>query len=197
MNRVDISPKTLEALTREFFPVLRKEAEQEMRDFIEKARLSGDSAGGVIECAVTGLPVGLGSNIFSTVESKLSAALFAIPAVKGVQFGAGFGFAEMLGSEANDPYEIKNGRVAFKSNNNGGVLGGMSSGAPLVFSVVVKPTPSISKEQDSVDLSTMQNEKLVIKGRHDPCIVPRAVPVAEATAALAVLDLIMQDGIKG
>lgn len=197
MNRVDISPKTLEALTRELFPVLRKEAEQEMRDFIEKARLSGDSAGGVIECAVTGLPVGLGSNIFSTVESKLSAALFAIPAVKGVQFGAGFGFAEMLGSEANDPYEIKNGRVAFKSNNNGGVLGGMSSGAPLVFSIVVKPTPSISKEQDSVDLSTMQNEKLVIKGRHDPCIVPRAVPVAEATAALAVLDLIMQDGIKG
>ena len=187
MNRVDISPKTLEALTREFFPVLRKEAEQEMRDFIEKARLSGDSAGGVIECAVTGIPVGLGSNIFSTVESKLSAALFAIPAVKGVQFGAGFGFAEMLGSEANDPYEIKNGSV----------LGGMSSGAPLVFSVVVKPTPSISKEQDSVDLATMQNEKLVIKGRHDPCIVPRAVPVAEATAALVVLDLIMQDGIKG
>ena len=168
IDRVNISPKTLESLTYNFFPVLRKEAEQEMRDFIETARLSGDSAGGVIECAVT-----------------------------GIQFGAGFGFAEMLGSEANDPYEIKNGSVAFKSNNNGGVLGGMSSGAPLVFSIAVKPTPSISKEQDSVDLATMQNEKLVIKGRHDPCIVPRAVPVAEATAALVVLDLIMQDGIKG
>ncbi len=155
-----------------------------MRDFIETARLSGDSAGGVIECAVTGIPVGLGSNIFSTVESKLSAALFAIPAVKGVQFGAGFGFAEMLGSEANDPYEIKNGSVAFKSNNNGGVLGGMSSGAPLVFSIAVKPTPSICTEQAVLIWQQCKMEKLVIKGRHDPCIVPRAVPAGQATAAL-------------
>ena len=172
MNRVDISPKTLEALTREFFPVLKKEAEQEMRDFIEKARLSGDSAGGVIECAVTGLPVGLGSNIFSTVESKLSAALFAIPAVKGVQFGAGFGFAEMLGSEANDPYEIKNGRVAFKSNNNGGVLGGMSSGAHLCSRLLLSPLPPFPRSRTVWIFPPCKTKSLLLRAGTIPALCP-------------------------
>ena len=130
-------------------------------------------------------------SIFDTVESRLSAALFGVPAVKGVQFGAGFDFADMLGSEANDGYEIKNGSVHLLSNNNGGIIGGMTSGAPIVFSVVVKPTPSISVEQQSVNLQTMENEPLIVKGRHDPCIVPRAVPVIEAVTAVVLLDLMM------
>ena len=162
-----------------------------MRAAIENARLQSDSVGGVIECAAVGLPVGIGSNMFSTVEGRLSYALFGIPAVKGVQFGAGFDFAGMRGSEANDPYAVKDGKVCLKSNNNGGVLGGMTDGAPLVFSVAIKPTASIAAVQDSVNLATMENEKLVVKGRHDPCIVPRAVAVVEAVCAFTLLDMMM------
>ena len=150
-----------------------------------------DSIGGIIECAAVGMPVGIGANIFSTVESHLSSILFGVPAVKGVQFGAGFDFAEMTGSQANDTYSVKDGRVVLNGNNNGGVLGGMTSGAPIVLSVAIKPTPSISKPQKSVNLQTMTDEELVIKGRHDPCIVPRAVPVIEAAVAFGLLDLMM------
>ena len=162
-----------------------------MRAVIENARLQGNSVGGIIECAAIGMPVGVGANIFDTVESRLSAALFGVPAVKGVQFGAGFGFADMLGSEANDGYEIRDGKVCLISNNTGGVLGGMTSGAPIVFSVALKPTPSISVPQRSVNLQTMENETLVVNGRHDPCVVPRAVPVIEAVTALVLLDMMM------
>ncbi len=137
------------------------------------------------------MPIGIGANIFSTVESHLSSILFGVPAVKGVQFGAGFDFAEMTGSQANDTYSVKDGRVVLNGNNNGGVLGGMTSGAPIVLSVAIKPTPSISKPQKSVNLQTMTDEELVIKGRHDPCIVPRAVPVIEAAVAFGLLDLMM------
>ncbi|MDE5669971.1 MAG: chorismate synthase [Eubacterium sp.] len=190
-DKNNIRAAELDAVAHKQFAVINDESEAEMRACVEAARINGDSIGGIVECAAVGLPVGLGGNMFDTIESRLSAALFGIPAVKGVQFGAGFDFAEMLGSEANDGYEIKNGEVALLSNHNGGVLGGMSSGAPLVFSVVLKPTPSISVPQKSVNLQTMENETLVVKGRHDPCVVPRAVPVVEGITAVTLLDLMM------
>ena len=186
-----ISAELLEKLSSSTFSVISDNAEALMRTEIEKARMDCDSIGGIIECAVIGMPVGVGANMFSTVESHLSSILFGVPAVKGVQFGAGFDFAEMTGSQANDTYSVKDGRVVLNGNNNGGVLGGMTSGAPIVLSAVIKPTPSISKPQKSVNLQTMTDEELVIKGRHDPCIVPRAVPVIEAAVAFGLLDLMM------
>lgn len=186
-----ISAELLEKLSSSAFSVISDNAEALMRAEIEKARMDCDSIGGIIECAVIGMPVGVGANMFSTVESHLSSILFGVPAVKGVQFGAGFDFAEMTGSQANDTYSVKDGRVVLNGNNNGGVLGGMTSGAPIVLSAVIKPTPSISKPQKSVNLQTMTDEELVIKGRHDPCIVPRAVPVIEAAVAFGLLDLMM------
>lgn len=186
-----ISAELLEKLSSSAFSVISDNAEALMRAEVEKARMECDSIGGIIECAVIGMPVGVGANMFSTVESHLSSILFGVPAVKGVQFGAGFDFAEMTGSQANDTYSVKDGRVVLNGNNNGGVLGGMTSGAPIVLSAVIKPTPSISKPQKSVNLQTMTDEELVIKGRHDPCIVPRAVPVIEAAVAFGLLDLMM------
>lgn len=187
----NISSEQLVDLNHKAFSVINNDAEALMREEVEKARLNQDSVGGEIECAVVGVPVGVGGNMFDTVESKLSSILFGIPAVKGVQFGIGFDFAKSNASQVNDEYEIKDGRVATLSNNNGGVLGGMTSGAPIVLSVAIKPTPSISSPQKSVNLLTMENAELVIKGRHDPCIVPRAVPVVEAAVALGILDLMM------
>ena len=191
LDKNNISADLLNQLTSKSFSVISKDAEENMRAVVEEARMSLDSVGGAVECAVVGLPIGIGSNMFSTVESHLSSILFGIPAVKDVQFGAGFDFAEMTGSQANDGYRIKDGAVSLVSNNNGGVLGGMTTGAPLVLSVVIKPTPSISQPQQSVNLQTMTDETLVIHGRHDPCIVPRAVPVVEAAVALGILDLMM------
>ena len=181
----------LDTLSSSTFSLIDETKEQAMRDEIEKARLSLDSVGGIIECFAVGLPVGLGGNMFDTVEGKLASILFGVPAVKGVEFGLGFGFADKIASEVNDQYEIKNGRVATLSNNNGGVLGGMTDGAPLSVSVAIKPTPSIAKKQKSVNLLTMENAELEIHGRHDPCIVVRAVPVIECTVALGLLDLMM------
>lgn len=190
-DKNNICAAELDAVTHKQFAVVNDENEAEMRACVEAARVNGDSIGGVIECAAVGLPVGLGGNMFDTVESRLSAALFGVPAVKGVQFGAGFDFAEMLGSQANDGYEMRNGKVALLSNNNGGILGGMTSGAPIIFSVVLKPTPSVSVPQKSVNLQTMENETLIVKGRHDPCVVPRAVSVIEGITAVTLLDLMM------
>ena len=187
----DIGAELLEALTSKSFSVIDEGAEEKMRAEIEKYRAEGNSVGGEIECAVIGLPIGLGGNIFDTVEAKISSFVFGVPAVKGIQFGLGFGFAGQNGAAVNDGYEIKNGIVSLISNNNGGILGGMTSGAPIVFSAAMKPTPSISLPQKSVNLETMENEELVIKGRHDPCVAVRAVPVIEAAAALAILDLIL------
>lgn len=189
LDFVNVSADMLESFSKSSFATINDKAEAEMREVIENARLSQDSVGGIIECAAVGLPVGVGANMFSTVESELSSILFGIPAVKGVQFGTGFGFADMLGSQANDPYRIKDGKVTVEANNNGGVLGGMTSGAPLVLSVAIKPTPSISKPQKSVNLQTMENTELVINGRHDPCIVQRAVPVVECAVAFGLLDI--------
>lgn len=189
LNKTDKS--LLDTLSSSTFSLIDETKEQAMRDEIEKARLSLDSVGGIIECFAVGLPVGLGGNMFDTVEGKLASILFGVPAVKGVEFGIGFGFADKRASEVNDQYEIKNGRVTTLSNNNGGVLGGMTDGAPLSVSVAIKPTPSIAKKQKSVNLLTMENAELEIHGRHDPCIVVRAVPVIECAVALGLLDLMM------
>lgn len=190
-DKNDVTEELLDKLSNMQFSVINADSEDRMRAEVEDARLNQDSVGGVIECAAIGMPVGVGANIFSTVESELSSILFGIPAVKGVMFGAGFDIAKMRGSSANDEYCIKEGKVALLSNNNGGVIGGMTSGAPIVLSVAIKPTPSISQPQRSVNLQTMQDETLVINGRHDPCIVPRAVPVVEAAVAFGLLDLMM------
>ena len=189
LNKTDKS--LLDTLSSSTFSLIDETKEQAMRDEIEKARLSLDSVGGIIECFAVGLPVGLGGNMFDTVEGKLASILFGVPAVNGVEFVIGFGFADKRASEVNDQYEIKNGRVATLSNNNGGVLGGMTDGAPLSVSVAIKPTPSIAKKQKSVNLLTMENAELEIHGRHDPCIVVRAVPVIECAVALGLLDLMM------
>lgn len=162
-----------------------------MQAAIAAAKEKGDSVGGIIECAVTGLPVGVGEPMFDGLESRLAAAVFAIPAVKGVEFGAGFGVADLFGSENNDDFIYQaDGTVETKTNNHGGSLGGISSGMPLVFRAAFKPTPSISREQDTISISKRENDKLAVVGRHDPCIVPRAVPCVEAAAAVAVLDLL-------
>ncbi len=190
-DKNNIDKALLERLSSSAFSVIDEDSEERMRAVVEKARLNQDSVGGIIECAAVGLPIGVGANMFSTVEGHLSAMLFGIPAVKGVQFGAGFDFADMTGSAANDTYSVKDNAVVLNSNNNGGVLGGMTTGAPIVLSVAIKPTPSISQPQKSVNLQTMSNETLVIKGRHDPCIVPRAVSVVEGAVAFSLLDLMM------
>lgn len=156
---------------------------------IEKARKDRDSVGGIVEGCVTGLPAGVGEPFFDSVESALAHLFFSIPGVKGIDFGAGFRAAEMRGSEHNDPFVVEGGRVATATNHAGGILGGITNGMPVTFRVILKPTASISKPQRSVDLETMTPAEIVVTGRHDPCIVPRAVPVVENVAAMAILDL--------
>lgn len=172
------------------FPIVDNSFKEAMCEEIESARSSGDSVGGIIDCVVTGVPVGIGEYMFDSIESVISSLAFAVPAVKGIEFGSGFELAKMNGSKANDAYYYENGRVKTKTNHNGGINGGISNGMPITFRVVIKPTPSISIEQDSVNLTNGENVKLKIEGRHDSCIVPRAVPVLEAIAAIAVYDLI-------
>ncbi len=174
------------------FPVIDDNIGNKMMDLIEAVRLEQDSVGGVVECCITGLPVGIGDPMFEGLENIISRVVFGIPAVKGIEFGEGFGSARLRGSENNDEYVInEDGNVKTLSNHAGGILGGISNGMPVIFRAAFKPTPSISRPQRSVNLSSCENEELVIHGRHDPCIVPRAVPVVEAAAAVAVLDLVM------
>lgn len=173
------------------FPVSNEAKKQQMLDVIETARKNSDSVGGVVECAVTGVPVGLGEPMFDGLENRISSIVFGIPAVKGIEFGNGFNSTLLYGSENNDEFIIKNGGVATKTNNSGGILGGISSGMPIIFSVAIKPTPSIGLPQKSVNLSEMEETNLTINGRHDPCIVPRAVPCVEAAAAIAVMDALL------
>ncbi len=172
------------------FPVLCEQSGERMRTLIEEVRAEGDSIGGIVECAVTGLPTGLGEHMFDGIENRISALIFGIPGVKGIEFGNGFSCASLRGSQNNDGFTVKDGRIVTKTNNAGGILGGMSTGMPLIFRAAMKPTPSIFQEQDSVDMVTMKPVKLSIKGRHDPCIVLRAVPVFEAAAAIAICDLL-------
>ncbi|MBE6995189.1 MAG: chorismate synthase [Ruminococcaceae bacterium] len=174
------------------FPVLDDEAGERMQQAILDARQAQDSVGGVIECAAIGLPAGLGDPMFDGLENRLAAALFGIPAVKGVEFGLGFGSALLRGSENNDPFRMEDGRVVTETNRAGGILGGITTGMPVTLRVAVKPTPSISKPQQTVDLSTGENTELVIGGRHDPCIAHRAVPVVEAVTAAVLLDILLE-----
>lgn len=173
------------------FPTLSEEAGRAMRDEIARARADADSVGGIIECIATGVPAGLGSPLFDGIESSVARILFGIPAVKGVEFGRGFEVADLRGSENNDPFAIEDGEVRPQTNNAGGNLGGITTGAPLVFRMALKPTPSIARPQASVDLFALSEAQLEVRGRHDPCIAPRAVPVAEAALALAVLDALV------
>ena len=173
------------------FPVLNPECGIKMQEAIAKAKADGDSLGGLVECIVTGLPAGVGEPIFGGMESKIAQIVYGIPAVKGLHFGTGFAGSYMHGSENNDEYLIRNGKVVTKRNYAGGILGGITNGMPLVFEVAIKPTPSISKPQKSVSLSRMEMCNLEVSGRHDPCIVPRAVPVVEAAAAIAIYDALL------
>ena len=174
------------------FPVVSDARGEEMREAIAAAREAGDSVGGVIECAAVGLPAGIGSPMLDSVESRLASILFGVPAVKGVEFGAGFAFAALRGSHANDPFYEENGAVKTETNNNGGVLGGITSGMPLIVRACIKPTPSIGMVQDTLNIRTGKVEPLSIHGRHDPCIVTRAAPVIEAACAVALADLLRE-----
>lgn len=173
------------------FPVISKASGQKMQEAIAAIKAQGDSVGGIIECAVVGLPAGLGDPMFDGMESRIAQIVYGIPAVKGVEFGAGFASAAKTGSQNNDCYGICDGRIVTTTNHAGGILGGITTGMPLVFRAAIKPTPSISQPQQSVCLSAYEIKTLEIKGRHDPCIVPRAVPVIEAAAAIAVFDALL------
>ena len=173
------------------FPTLSCDAAEQMKEAIEAARLDGDSVGGIVETAIIGLTPGHGEHIFDGVEGRISSFVFGIPAVKGIEFGLGFGSAELRGSENNDEFYTDGKKVFTATNNCGGILGGMTNGMPVIFRAAMKPTPSIAREQNSVSLSKMENVKLQISGRHDPCVVIRAVPVFEAAAAIAIYDILL------
>ena len=192
-NKENVSKELLQRLNTSSFSVIDESKEELMRKEIESARLDCDSVGGSVEIAVTGLPVGIGEPMCRGLESVISAALFSVPAVKGVSFGAGFDFCKMRGSKANDTYYYESDKIKVKGNLNGGILGGISTSMPLIITVALKPTPSISKEQDTVNLKTHKNTTLKIKGRHDPCIVQRAVAPLESAVIIALADL-MKEG---
>lgn len=183
-----VDAAVLSRLSQQSFPLIDETVRTAMEDAILRAKEDGDSIGGIVECAACGIPAGLGEPFFGSMESIISSMMFSIPAVKGVSFGSGFQLAKMRGSEANDPISIKNGAVYTLSNHNGGINGGITNGMPIVCSVAFKPTPSIAKEQKTVDLETMKNDTVTVHGRHDPCIVPRAAVVVEAALALCILD---------
>lgn len=187
-SMTDIDAGTLGALRKKAFPVMDEDQGEAMQKLILETRGEQDSVGGVIEAAAVNLPAGIGDPFFDSLESTLAHLLFSVPGVKGLEFGAGFGIAGMKGSEANDEMFIEDGKVKTSSNNNGGIIGGITNGMPVVFRVAVKPTPSIGKQQRTVNIDRMENETLEITGRHDPCIVARAVPVIEAVTAMALLD---------
>lgn len=187
-----ITASDIRPVSEKLFPVLDEAAEAEMKSAIELAASEGDSVGGVLETMIVGVPAGVGEPFFDSMESVLSHVLFSIPAVKGVEFGAGFAFADMRGSTANDPFTIAGGEVKTATNNNGGINGGITNGMPIVFRCAVKPTPSIYKEQATVSLGEMKDTALTIKGRHDPAIIHRARAVADAAAAIALADMLAQ-----
>lgn len=185
-----LKKETLAALSQKDFPVLGEEVGEKMRALIEEKRLDKNSVGGVIECGICGMLPGVGDPFFESAESKLSSIMFSIPAVKGIEFGAGFEFAGLDGKSANDEFYIENGEIKTYTNNNAGINGGITNGMPIVFRLVIKPTPSIALKQRTVNIASMENAETEIIGRHDPCIVHRAVPVVEAAAAIALLDML-------
>lgn len=188
-NPVEIENSLIEKLNLSAFALIDDSAEQKMRDEVEKARTSLDSVGGTIECVVTGIEAGIGDPMFDGVEGVIAKAVFGVPAIKGIEFGKGFELARMRGSQSNDPFRYKDGKVVTETNNMGGILGGITNGMPVIFRAAVKPTPSISQKQKTVDLQKKENAELEIHGRHDPCIVPRAVPVIEAVTAIAIINM--------
>ena len=186
--------ETLDAIPSNVLPCISPEAARRMRERILAAKERRDSIGGVIECAAYGVPAGVGDPMFDGIENRIARLAFAIPAVKGVDFGAGFAAAALTGSEDNDDFVLRDGEVSFASNNAGGILGGITTGSPVVWRMAVKPTASIGVPQRSVNLDERREAELVVGGRHDPSIVPRAVPVAESVCALALLDALLEDG---
>lgn len=184
----------LDAISSGELPVISPDAGEKMHQAILTAKADGDSVGGIIECIACGVPAGLGDPMFDGVENRLARIFFGIPAVRGVEFGAGFSACSMRGSAHNDSYRIFGDRIITETNHHGGILGGITTGMPVVARVGIKPTPSIAREQNSVSLSRMENETLSVRGRHDPCIVPRAVPCVEAAMAIALYDLISERG---
>jgi len=189
---VEIDNILLQEMIEKSFPVLSEEQGSKMQTRILQAKAEHDSIGGVVETAVVGLPTGLGSPFFDSVESQLAHLLFSIPAVKGVEFGAGFAITQMSGSEANDVFILEDGKVKTQTNHSGGIQGGITNGMPIIFRTAFKPTASISQGQKTVDIEKMVETEIHIRGRHDPCIVQRAVPVVEAVTAIALLDRIIE-----
>ena len=179
------------------FPVLREDQGDAMVQRIRRARAAGDSVGGLLECCALGVPAGLGDPMFDGMENRIARLAFAVPGVKGVEFGAGFSLAKMRGSAANDPFLLREGRVICESNHAGGILGGITTGMPLILRAAIKPTPSVALPQRSVSADLSRELSIKTKGRHDPCILPRAVPVLEAVLALAVLDAMMEKWGEG
>ena len=186
------TPELFAAVAAKPFPVLDDGAGERMQAAILEARQQQDSVGGIVECAAVGLPAGLGDPMFGGVENRLASAIFGIPAVKGVEFGAGFAAAGLRGSENNDPFAVEDGRVITEGNHAGGILGGITTGMPVTLRAAFKPTPSIARPQRTVSLSRMEETELIIRGRHDPCIAHRAVPVVEAVTATVLLDLLLE-----
>ena len=194
LNPMEADPGQLAAIASHELPCIDADAASRMREAILSARSELDSIGGVVECAAYGMPAGVGDPMFDGIENRIARIAFGIPAVKGVDFGAGFGAAYLTGSENNDAYRMVGGAVRTETNRAGGILGGITTGAPVVWQMAVKPTPSIGRAQRSVDMDEGTDTELTVRGRHDPCIVPRAVPVAEAACALALLDALLEDG---
>lgn len=190
-DSVNVDADIAHKIAEKDFPTISDSVAERMKEVIESARLEGDSVGGIVECAVINLPVGLGEHMFAGIEGRIASALYSIPAVKAVEFGNGIDCARLKGSENNDAFYYDGENVKTKTNNCGGVIGGMTNGMPVLFKAAFKPTPSIAKQQDTISLKNKENVKLTIKGRHDPCIVPRAVPVVEAAAAIALCDIIL------
>lgn len=190
-DRLNINGELLKAVASKRFPVINDETGKLMKEEILSAKNDDNSVGGTIEVAVVNIPAGLGSPFFDSVESRISHMMFSVPAVKGIEFGEGFNITTLRGSEANDEMYIEDGVIKNYSNNNGGILGGITSGIPLIFKLALKPTSSIGKKQRTVDVETMTNTIVEVKGRHDPCIVHRAVPVIEAATSIVILDMLL------
>ena len=190
-NPVMVNSELLETVKGRYLPLINQGTENDMRNAIRKASETLDSVGGIIECAATNVPVGIGSPMFDGLENRISQLVFGVPAVKGIEFGNGFTCANITGKENNDEFYMDNDIIRTRTNNHGGILGGISSGMPIIFRVAIKPTPSIAQAQNTVDYTTKTDEVLNIKGRHDPCIVPRAVPCIEAAMNIALLSFLV------
>lgn len=190
--KTDVSKNLLENLSHEDFPTINLNVKDKMISTILDAKLKGDSVGGIVECAAINVPAGLGSPMFEGIENVISSLIFAIPAIKGIEFGSGFFGTTLLGSENNDPFVVYDNNIKTETNNHGGILGGITSGMPIVFRAAVKPTPSIATPQPTVNINNLSRQYISTTGWHDPCIVPRVLPVVESICAIAILDFIME-----